>query len=33
VKWAHRYDIPATGKTDKLEIDKDGLHRLVRKRL
>lgn len=29
VEWAHRYDIPAIGKIDKLKIDKDGLHGLV----
>jgi HK97 family phage prohead protease len=29
VEWAHRYDIPAIGRVDKLKIDNDGLHGLV----
>jgi HK97 family phage prohead protease len=29
VEWAHRYDIPAIGKTDSLYADEKGLHGLV----
>jgi len=29
VEWAHRYDIPAIGKIDRLSIDDGGLHGLV----
>jgi hypothetical protein len=29
VQWAHRYDIPAIGKTDGLHVDDEGLHGLV----
>jgi HK97 family phage prohead protease len=29
IEWAHRYDIPAIGKIDSLNIDEDGLHGFV----
>ena len=29
IEWAHRYDIPAIGKIEKLTIDDSGLHGLV----
>jgi len=29
VEWAHRYDIPAIGKIEKLTVDEQGLHGLV----
>jgi len=29
VEWAHRYDIPAIGKIESLNIDNDGLHGVV----
>ena len=29
IEWAHRYDIPAIGKIEKLSVDDSGLHGLV----